>query len=488
MHTPKSLKLLACKVKTKQNIVEVHAIRNKHGERQTLIVDILQVFSEYYTSLYSTSRLEPAVIKDLFDKHVPHLRLTDDHAEMLDEPVTPEGVQGVIKLLKTNKSPGLDGFRLEFYKAIAPKLTSQLALTFNEVLTCGTFPPSWNEASIVVFPKKDRDTLDTKCHRPISLLHQDYKIFMTFLTKRLNRMIGSYIHSDQARFIPNRDMLDNVYRTLEILHYCRANKVEPTVILSLDIEKAFDRLEHSYILTLLAHINFGPRFHTALQMAYQHLRALVRINGMSSLCLDISRGTRQGCPLLPWLFALAIEPLAEALRRSDDYRGIQIGKQTHKLSLFADDLGLYVQNPRVLLKGIESTLEVFQKVSGLSINTDKSLLYPVSVGQTEKDYLQQNLAYNWVLDKWKYLGVHFPLDFKTFSKANLESGNQTVNLTLRTWSDNQLSWFERIQIVKAMILPKYLFLFWVAALDITPQLLNKWQRSLLNFVWSYKKS
>lgn len=142
-------------------------------------------------------------------------------------------------------------------------------------------------------------------------------------------------------------MLDNVYKTLEILHYFKANKMDSTAILSLDYEKAFNRVEHNYILCLLIHMNFGPKFRTTLQAAYQYPHTLVKINGFVSSPFDISRGTRQGCPLSPLLFALAMEPLVEALRRSDDYQGIWIGRQTYKLSMFADDLVLYLQNPRV---------------------------------------------------------------------------------------------------------------------------------------------
>lgn len=105
------------------------------------------------------------------DKHIPHLKLSAEHAAMLDAPVTPEEVQIVINSLKTPKSPGTDRFGAEFYKAFAPKLISQMTLTFNEILTMGTFPPFWNKATIVVLPKKDREVTDPKSYRPISLLN-----------------------------------------------------------------------------------------------------------------------------------------------------------------------------------------------------------------------------------------------------------------------------------------------------------------------------
>lgn len=164
-----------------------------------------------------------------------------------------------------------------------------------------------------------------------------------------------------------------------------------------------------------------------------------------------------------------------------------MGSATHKLALFADDLLLFMQHPRWSLKGIEQLLTLFQQVSGLKLNADKSLLYPLCMRQSEKESLRRVLAYSWVQDQWTYLGVRFPVDFKCFSKVNLESVNTSVALLLKSWSDKNLSWFERIQIVKSLILPKYLFIFGVAPLDVTPHLLNSWQKTLLNVVWSYKR-
>lgn len=106
-------------------------------------------------------------------------------------------------------------------------------------------------------------------------------------------------------------------------------------------------------------MNFGSKFCTAIQAAYQHPRAMVKINGQISSSFDIARGTRQRCPLSPLLFALAMELLAEALQSLVDYKGIQIGKQTHKLSMFADDLVLYIQGPKWSLQEIESVLTIF---------------------------------------------------------------------------------------------------------------------------------
>lgn len=356
LKTPKALKLLAWKVKERQSLNQVHAILDAAGKRVTLTPDIVKTFQKFYSDLYTASSPLEEDILSFLQAHGFTKQLSLEHAAFLDEPIAQEEVMNAISRLKNNKSPGSDGYGAEFYKAFAPQLTPFLVTTFNDVLETGTVPSSWNEATVVVIPKEGRDPADPRSYRPISLLNQDHKLFTAILTGRLNKIIAEYIGRDQAGFIPGRNILDNVLRTLEVIHYCKARKEDPSLILSLDVEKAFDRVEHSYIVTLLKHMKFGSKFLAALQAIYASPKASVKVNGHLSDSFPVTRGTRQGCPLSPLLFALAIEPLAEALRTEKGVRGIRIGQTRHVLSLFAEDMVL-CQRTRNLTKGYNGGVE-----------------------------------------------------------------------------------------------------------------------------------
>lgn len=294
-------------------------------------------------------------------------------------------------------------------------------------------PPSWSEATVVVLPKAGRDPTDSKSYRPISLLNNDYKVFTALLTARLNRIIPDYVHSDQAGFIPRRNIIDNVYRTLEVIHHCKSQGAEPALLLSLEVEKAFDRVEHGYILSLLQCMNFGMHFITAIRSIYATPTASVRVNGLQSGRFPVSRGTRQGCPLSPLLFALAIELLAEAIRNLRDFKGIRIRKRRQAISLFADDMVLYMSEPEMSLPAIIKTFEEFRKVSGLNVNADKSLIFPLRLELDLQLRLKKRFPFAWVQDCWRYLGVHIPLDLSKFFRLNLERTNDEVQDILRTW-------------------------------------------------------
>lgn len=114
--------------------------------------------------------------------------------------------------------------------------------------------------------------------------------------------------------------------------------------MSLDAHKAFDHIEYIYLFTALEHFGFGSNFCTWISILYAHPTACIRTNRVMSDYFCLHRGTRQGCPLSPLLFNIAIEPLAIALRMEADLLGINRGGSTHKILLHADDLIIYCNN------------------------------------------------------------------------------------------------------------------------------------------------
>lgn len=244
---------------------QIHVLKDCLGKRISRTADILETFRDYYSSLYSSSGPDQSVVLTFLQSHFKDRHFSDEHVQMLDEPISSEEVLGAIRRLKNGKSPGNDSFPAKFYKRYAQCLVAPLTQTFNELLTSGLVPPSWSKASVIVLPKKDRNPLDVRSYRPISLLNCDYKLFTTVLTKRLNSIIASYIHTDQTGFIQKLDIMDNIYKTLGLIKYCQSNHIGPSLLLSLDLEKAFDQVETCYILTLLEHLGAGPSFLRAIQ-------------------------------------------------------------------------------------------------------------------------------------------------------------------------------------------------------------------------------
>jgi hypothetical protein len=164
---------------------------------------------------------------------------------------------------------------------------------------------------------KKNDKADIANYRPISLLNTDYKIFTKALTIKLARIAPDLLHKNQAGFVPGRHIYDQIWLTKRIIELAEATE-QNGVIVALDQEKAYDKIEHDYLWRALKSYGIPDEFINTVNALYSDAYTLVAINGeFSERPFKVTRGVRQGDPLSCLLFDLAIEPLAESLRQSD---------------------------------------------------------------------------------------------------------------------------------------------------------------------------
>ena len=153
------------------------------------------------------------------------------------------------------------------------------------------------------------------------------------------------INTDQTGFIKGRQSSENTRRLFNLIHMYNSEKslyISPCIIASLDAEKAFDRVEWSFLFASLKHFGFGPYFINWIKTLYNSPSASVSTNRHISRPFQLQRGSRQGCALSPLLFCLFIEPLAASIRQCNKISGIQSKSYHHKISLYADDVLLYI--------------------------------------------------------------------------------------------------------------------------------------------------
>lgn len=180
------------------------------------------------------------------------------------------------------------------------------------------------------------------------------------LTRRQRRV-------EWPAFIKGRHSFSNIRRLLNII-YTPSSSTEPEVVISLDAEKAFDRVEWAYLFYILQKFGFSNSFISWIKLLYTSPLAAVCTNTQRSDFFPLFRGTRQGCPLSPLLFALAIEPLSIALKTESGFRGIKRWGVEHRVSLDLDNLLLYVSDPLSSLPPILSLFDSFSVFSGYNYN------------------------------------------------------------------------------------------------------------------------
>jgi hypothetical protein len=117
------------------------------------------------------------------------------------------------------------------------------------------------------------------------------------------------------------------------------------MIISLDAEKAFDKIQHPFMIKVLERSGTQGPYLNIIKAIYSKPVANIKLNGEKLKAIPLKSGTRQGCPLSPYLFNIVLEVLARAIRQQKNIRGIQIGKEEVKISLFADDTIVYISDP-----------------------------------------------------------------------------------------------------------------------------------------------
>ena len=138
---------------------------------------------------------------------------------------------------------------------------------------------------------------------------------------------------------------------------------KPGLIFFSDFEKAFDSIDHTYIINCLKHFNFGEDFIKWIKLFYNDAKSCVTNNGYLSDFFPVLRGVRQGCPLSTYLFIICIELLSNKITTTEDIKGITYANYEFKKSLFADDASFILDG---LLKSFETLVDILDNFSYIS--------------------------------------------------------------------------------------------------------------------------
>ena len=349
-----------------------------------------------------------------------------------------------------------DGLTTEFYRAFWDIISTYVVNSFNYAFNTGNLSISQRQGIISLIPKKKKDTQYLKNWRPVSLLNVDYKIATNTIALGIEKVLPHLINPTQTGYVKGRFIGESIRLILDIMEYTKRKDI-PGVAVFLDFEKAFDSVEWNYIQKCLEATNFGPDLRQWVYVFYHNISSCVLNNGHASEPFLLERGVRQGCPLSGLLFVIAIEALAQKIRRSKMIKGIEIeynGSQEIKLSQYADDTTALLSDSESVMQLFE-LLGLFERCSGLKINESKSELLWLGSWRHRKDKIL-NLQ---ISEEPVYaLGVHFTYERDTVLKRNFWGKLISLKKLLNIWSQRDISVYSKINLVKSLALSKLVFI------------------------------
>ena len=231
------------------------------------------------------------------------------------------------------------------------------------------------------------------------------------------------------------------------------------MIISIDAEKAFDKIQHPFMIKTLQKVGIEGSFLNIIKAIYDKPTANIVLNGEKLKPFPLRSGTKQGCPLSPLLFNIVLELLATAITEEKEIKRIQIGKEGLKLSLFAGDIILQIEKPKDATRKLLELINEFGKVAGYKINAQKSPAFLYTNDEKSESEIKKTLPFTTATKRVKYLGINLPKDTKDLYEENYKTLMKEIKDDTTRWRDIPCSRIGRISMVKMTLLPKAIYRF-----------------------------
>ena len=463
------------------NVVKVEENGHVHVEPQVIIDKCEQYFYHLFHS-QSTSDIHVRQARNIFLSGANNI-VSQENAMALEADITIQEVQIVISKLPNGKSPGWDGITNEFFKMYASLLVEPLTIMFQEVWSSGIMPATWKIGLIKLLPKVPSPSSFSQW-RPISLMGGIYKIFAKVIANRLQRYLPKIVHKSQYGFIKGRDILHNILNVQLAMDYVKDSQQE-LVMIQLDLEKAYDNVEWSFVVELMSTMGFGDRMSRLMYVLGKDAVSHIMMNGGVTRPIPLQKSLRQGCPLSPLLFAIVSHPILIKLytmARDRQLRGLMLPSGSPYIAqALADDFIMFLGASHDNIVKVMDVWGSFAVASGLKVNMQKSIL----ISCTERNVEELGWT-GMVLEKGmicRHLG--YPIGNDISSDKLVGWIQRRIHEKFMYWKSQTWPFHVRLKVVQAIMIP--MVSYFLPLLPWSKKHIDKLSATMRFLLWKRKE-
>jgi ribonuclease HI len=465
----------------RSKVKKIEKLMSDENELVTKQQELGEVARKYFQDLFKSKEGSQEPVLSLISPRIS----AEDNA-ILEASITKEELKTALFEMHPDKSPGPDGFNPAFFQKFWHLCGDDVFTAVKDWLQRGYFPSSLNETNICLIPKCERP-MSMKEFRPISLCNVLYKMVSKLLANRLKQVIDKCISEEQSAFVEGRSITDNALIAIEIIHALkrRTRGAKGELALKIDISKAYDKVEWSFLKGVLVRMGFSDTWVQWMMLCVSSVNYSALVNFEKVGPIHPGRGLRQGDPLSPYLFIMVAEGLTSLIKKavaSGDLHGVKICRGAPMVShlLFADDCFIFCRSNLSETKKLMEILKIYENASGQEINLSKSeIFFSRNISRAAQEDLSNLLGVRHVMGTGIYLGV--PSMVGRSKKATFAYIKDRIWRKINSWRSRPLSKAGKEVMIKSVLqaIPLYVMSIYI----IPDATVNEIEKMLNSFWW-----
>jgi hypothetical protein len=413
------------------------------------------------------------------------LTIPVEKARLSEKEITEEKIRRTLFSMKANKAPGPNGFSTDFFKAAWSVVGSDVVAAIKGFFLSGLLLKEVNATILTLVPKKINPS-SMGDFRPIACCNVIYKCITKIIANRMLPLLGDLVSINQSAFIPNRSIFENVLLAQEIVRNYHKETGKPRCAMKVDLMKAYDSVKWEFMIHCLHCFGFPTKFLNWIKECITSPRFSVCLNGTLVGYFERKKGLRQGDPLSPYLFVLAMEVFSRIMAEYTSKSGFKFHPNCLKMKLthlcFADDLLIFSEANVSSIKVIKDALAEFEELFGLKANPTKSSFYCSGISDRFKNTLLSDLQMKEGNFPVRYLGV--PLISASLSSVDCGVLVDRITGRMDSWLSKTLSYAGRLELLSSVLYS--LQVYWTCIFLLPKHIIKTIEQKFNRFLWNGK--